>query len=105
MRRILSTAVAFAAMVLVGATASLAGEVKGPPYKGQPVPGGLTSNIPATADGKAKSLCAFSGLNDFDASEGQTVKQTQTPADGAPGDPGHGIEVAPGVFVSCRGNG
>ncbi|HEU5373746.1 MAG TPA: hypothetical protein VFU51_15260, partial [Gaiellaceae bacterium] len=50
----------------------------------------LSSSIPATADGKAKSLCAFSGLNDFDADEGQTTKQTQTPADGAPGDPGLG---------------
>ena len=89
----------------LGAGAAFAGEVKGPPYKGEPVSGGLTSNIPATADHKAKSLCAFSGLNDFDADEGQTTKQTQTPADGAPGAPGHGTEVAPGIFISCRGNG
>jgi hypothetical protein len=101
----MATLLCVATVGALGAGAAFAGEVKGPPYKGDPVPGGLPSNIPATADGKANSLCAFSGLNDYDSLEGQTSKQTQTPADGAPGAPGHGFEVAPGVFISCRGNG
>ena len=105
LRSRLATLLCVATISALGAGAAFAGEVKGPPYKGDPISGGLSSNIPATADGKAKSLCAFSGLNDFDADEGQTTKQTQTPADGAPGDPGLGFEVAPGVFISCRGNG
>ncbi|MDX6413039.1 MAG: hypothetical protein QOH23_449 [Gaiellaceae bacterium] len=41
----------------------------------------------------------------MDPATGQTSKITQTPADGPPGAPGHGFEVAPGVIVSCKGGG
>ena len=105
-KRLLAVVFCAAAIVGVGATGALAGEIKGPPYKGEPVAGGIgneSNSTGAVTNGHA-SLCAFSGLNDYDSEEGQNVKQTQTPADGPPGAPGHGIEVAPGVIVSCRGN-
>ena len=101
--RLLAAVFCAAAIVGVGATGALAGEIKGPPYKGAPVPGGVGDPTSAVTKGHA-SFCAFSGLNDFDSEEGQTTKQTQTPADGPHGAPGHGLEVAPGVIVSCRGN-
>jgi hypothetical protein len=104
-KRLLAVVFCAAAIVGVGATGALAGEIKGPPYQGAPVPGGIaneTNTVPGPAN--AHSLCAFSGLNDFDSEEGQNIKQTQTPADGPRGAPGHGFEVAPGVIVSCRGN-
>jgi hypothetical protein len=89
----------------VGASAALAGEIKGPPYQGPPVSGGIANESNTTPAGtKAHSLCAFSGLNDYDTDLGQTSKQTQTPADNAPGAPGQGFEIAPGVVISCRGN-
>jgi len=90
----------------IGASSAVAGEIKGPPYQGPPVAGGIgdASNSTAAVTNGHASICAFSGLNDFDSLEGQTTKQTQTPADGPHGAPGHGLEVAPGVFVSCRGN-
>ena len=92
-------------MVGVFATAALAGEVKGPPYTGDPVSGGITNDTNATAGPlHAHSLCAFSGLNDFDSDLGQTSKPTQTPADNAPGSPGLGFELFAGVVISCRGN-
>ena len=107
MKRLFVVATFVAALTGAGATGALAGEVKGPPYQGDPVPGGIATpdnSTPATLGGRAQSLCAYSGLNDFDSNIGQTSKQTQTPADGPPGAPGHGIEIAPGVFVSCKGN-
>ena len=90
----------------IGASSAVAGEIKGPPYQGPPVAGGIgdASNSTAAVTNGHASICAFSGLNDFDSLEGQTTKQTQTPADGPHGAPGLGLEVAPGVFVSCRGN-
>jgi hypothetical protein len=103
---------AFAAAVLgVGAASAFAGEVKGPPYQGPPVPGGIanaSNSTPATTDGNA-SLCAFSGLNDYDANLGQTDRQTQTPKDAAPGSAAHGWTIdIPGVgevTISCNKNG
>lgn len=101
-------AVVLSAVVVLGLSAgsAFAGEIKGPPYQGDPVPGGIgneSNSTPATT--VAHSLCAFSGLNDYDSLIGQTSKPTQTPADGPAGAPGQGLQVAPGVFVSCRGNG
>jgi hypothetical protein len=96
-----------AAVVGVGASAALAGENKGPPYKGAPVPGGIgdsTNSTGAVSKGHA-SLCAFSGLNDFDSTLGQNDRQTQTPKDAAPGSAAHGWEVVPGVIVWCNKNG
>jgi hypothetical protein len=101
-------AVALCAVVVAGlsAGAALGGEIKGPPYQGDPVSGGIGNATNSTAaPAHANSLCAFSGLNDFDADLGQTSKPTQTPADNAPGSPGHGFELFPGVIISCRGNG
>jgi hypothetical protein len=104
--RLFAVTAAVAALSVVGATGALAGEIKGPPYQGPPVAGGIgdASNSTAAVTNGHASICAFSGLNDFDSLEGQTTKQTQTPADGPHGAPGLGLEVAPGVFVSCRGN-
>jgi hypothetical protein len=105
MRNKIAAALCAAVVAGVGASAALAGELKGPPYEGAPVPGGVadeTNTTPATLN--AHSLCAFSGLNDFDSDLGQTTKRTQSPADNAPGAPGLGFELFPGVFISCRGN-
>jgi hypothetical protein len=92
----------------LAASSAFAGEVKGPPYKGDPIPGGLTNSTAAVTNGHA-SICAFSGLNDFDSDLGQNDRQTQTPKDAAPGSAAHGwtIEVAPDTFitVSCNKNG
>lgn len=105
--RLFALAVAAAAMLTVGATGALAGEIKGPPYKGPPVAGGIgdASNSTAAVTNGHASLCAFSGLNDFDSELGQNTRQTQTPKDAAPGSAAHGWEVLPGVIVSCNPNG
>ena len=109
--RLFAVTAAAAALSVVGATGALAGEIKGPPYKGPPVAGGIgdASNSTAAVTNGHASICAFSGLNDFDSELGQTDRQTQTPKDAAPGSAAHGwtIEVAPGVFitVSCNKNG
>ena len=82
----------------IGASAALAGEVKGAPYAGAPVAGGIANETNSTgAAAHASSLCAFSGLNDYDSNLGQNSKPTQTPADAPPGEPGLGVEV------NCRG--
>jgi len=68
--------VAASVVVLVGpgASAALAGEVKGPPNR--------TDNVNLTgALAHANSACAASGLNDFDSEDGQTESQVQTAAD------------------------
>jgi len=90
MRRLL---IAAASAAVLAAGGAFAGEVKGPP--------GTPNNTNETAaPSHAKSLCAFSGLNDLDEAEGQTVSQVQTAADswkfyGLPkGTPG----------TACRGN-
>jgi hypothetical protein len=84
------------ATLVIGLTASaaLAGEVKGPPTGGAP-----NTNYNEAATSHANSACVFSGLNDYQ--QGQTDKQTQTPADGPPGAAGHGAgEEFP---IGCRG--
>ena len=91
MRKMFATAVAVSATVLVSATASLAGEVKGPPGSGD------IKDVNPNA-----SLCAYSGLNDY--IQGQTDRQTQTPKDAEPGSAAHGWEVVPGVWISCNKN-
>ena len=67
----------------VGASSAVAGEITGPPYKGPPVAGGIgdASNSTAAVTKGHASICAFSGLNDFDSELGQTDRQTQTPKD------------------------
>ena len=72
MRRLLIVATVVA--VLLGAVGAFAGEVKGPP--------GTANNTNETAaPSHANSICAFSGLNDLDETEGQTLSQVQTAAD------------------------
>ena len=60
--------------VLRGRRPRLAGEVKGPP-------GTLNKHQRDGRPDHANSICAASGLNDLDTSEGQTVNQVQTAAD------------------------
>ncbi|MEO5577336.1 MAG: hypothetical protein ABIR67_14410 [Gaiellaceae bacterium] len=103
-KRLLAVTLCAAAVLGVSVSAALAGEVKGPPYQGAPVAGGIVTPANATGATHARSLCAFSGLNDYDSLIGQNSKQVQTPADGPPGAPGLGLEIFPGVVVSCRGN-
>jgi hypothetical protein len=74
---------------------ALAGEVKGPPTGGDP-----NDNENTAALTHANSICVFSGLNDYQ--QGQTDKQTQTPADGPPGAPGLGF-YEEGFLIDCRG--
>ena len=92
MKRLPAIAVA---LVLSGAGAAIAGEVKGPPRQ-------INNTNQTGALDHAKSACAASGLNDYDPAEGQNDSQVQTAADswnyyGLP----HG---APGTFSLCRGN-
>jgi len=94
MRRLLVVAASVATLVAGGAGGVFAGEVKGPP-------GTLNNTNETGAPAHANSACAFSGLNDLDATEGQTVSQVQTAADswkfyGLP-------KGAPGTFGLCRG--
>lgn len=83
-----------ASLFVVGAGGAFAGEVKGPPR--------VENNTNATAaPANANSACAYSGLNDFDAHEGQNVTLVQTPADawkfyGLP-------KGSPGTLGLCKG--
>jgi hypothetical protein len=93
MKRLLVVVASVAALVS-GPGMAVAGEVKGPP--------GTVSNTNETgAPAHANSACAFSGLNDLDAMEGQGVSQVQTAADswkfyGLP-------KGAPGKLGLCKG--
>jgi|SRR6187549_1804851 hypothetical protein len=73
MRRLLVAATAAVALAAGGA---FAGEVKGPP-------GTINNTNETGALDHANSICAASGLNDFDTSDpiGQMVSQVQTAAD------------------------
>jgi hypothetical protein len=94
MRKRFAAVICAAIVAVVSVSPAFAGEVKGPP--------GTPNNTNETAaPDHANSACAFSGLNDLDASEGQTASQVQTAADswkyyGLP----HG---APGTLGLCRG--
>src|SRR3954463_470453 len=96
MKRLVVVAASVAMVVGPGASAALAGEVKGPPNQ-------LNNTNETGALDHANSACAASGLNDFDQSDpvGQLASQVQTAADswryyGLP----HG---APGTFGLCGG--
>ena len=96
MRRLVVVAASVAMLVGPGASAALAGEVKGPPNQ-------LNNTNETGALAHANSACAASGLNDFDLADpmGQTVSQVQTAADswkyyGLP-------KGAPGKLGLCRG--
>ena len=96
MTRLVVIAASVAMLVGPGASAALAGEVKGPPNQ-------LNNTNETGALAHANSACAASGLNDFDSADpmGQTVSQVQTAADswkyyGLP-------KGAPGKLGLCRG--
>jgi hypothetical protein len=93
MRRLLIVATSVVALAAGGA---FAGEVKGPP-------GTLNNTNETGALDHANSICAASGLNDYDLSdtEGQIASQVQTAADswkyyGLP-------KGSPGTLGLCRG--
>ena len=73
-RSLVGAGICAALMFVGGAGTALAGEVKGPPNTPN------NTNETGALD-HANSICAASGLNDFDSSEGQTVSQVQTAAD------------------------
>ena len=94
MKRVLVAAVSVVLLVGAGASAALAGEVKGPPNQQN------NTNETGALD-HANSACAASGLNDFDSAEGQNESQVQTAADswkyyGLP-------KGAPGKLGLCKG--
>jgi hypothetical protein len=72
-------AAAVCTLALVGASAgpAFAGEVKGPP--GTPEVFGSGSEEDTAAPTHAKSICAFSGLNDFRKGFGEIETITQSP--------------------------
>ena len=86
------------AVAMIFAGGANAGEVKGPPGD----PDNPEHNTNATAAPEhANSACAYSGLNDFDAEEGQNASQVQTAADswkfyGLP-------KGSPGKLGLCKG--
>lgn len=76
-RGVLATAICAAAVAGYGASAAFAGEVKGPP--GTPGVIGSGSEEDTAAPEHANSICAFSGLNDFRAENGQIEVIVQSP--------------------------
>jgi hypothetical protein len=96
MKRLFAVAASVAVLVCGGASTALAGEVTGPPNQ-------LNNTNETGALDHANSICAASGLNDFDLSDpmGQTVSQVQTAADswkyyGLP-------KGSPGTLGLCKG--
>ena len=89
----------------VAAGAALAGEVKGPPYQGPPVSGGIVDETNSTPAGlNAHSLCAFSGLNDYDLGP-RPDEQADADAGGQrPWSTWSRVRDRAGVVISCRGN-
>ena len=75
-RRLCSVVCAALLVLALGASAVLAGDVKGPPNQ-------VNNTNETGALDHANSACAASGLNDFDLSDpfGQRVSQVQTAAD------------------------
>ena len=83
-----------ASVIVIGAGAAFAGEVKGPP-------GTINNTNFNGVAAHANSACAYSGLNDFNEQEGQNINQVQTAADswkiiGLP-------KGSPGTLGLCRG--
>ena len=76
-RSILATAACTVAVVGAGTGAAFAGEVKGPPGRVGVIGSGSEEDTGAPAH--ANSICAFSGLNDFRAENGQIIFHVQSP--------------------------
>jgi hypothetical protein len=77
MKSLIAAVACGVAVVGANAGAALAGEVKGPP--GTPGVIGSGSETGTGAPSHANSICAFSGLNDFRAENGQIEVITQSP--------------------------
>ena len=73
----LATVVCAIVVVGAGAGSAFAGEVTGPP--GTPGVIGSGSEQETEAPSHANSICAFSGLNDFRAENGQIEVHVQSP--------------------------
>jgi hypothetical protein len=89
MRNKFAAAMCVAVVSGLGASAAFAGEVTGQPgTPGVPFSG---SGVRTGAPAHANSICAYSGLNDMNPSQGPINSIVQTPhTQGSPGDPGHG---------------
>ena len=73
-KRLMVVVMSAGVLAAAGASAALAGEVKGPP--------GTPYNFNDTAaPAHANSACAYSGLNDLNPNFGQTASIVQTAAD------------------------
>ena len=88
-RRLAFAASVVLAVAAMAAGTAFAGEVNG---KGEPT----------AAPANANSICAFSGQNDKTPGEGPVDTRVQTPAEGPPGAPGHGIPNSP-FENGCKG--
>jgi hypothetical protein len=101
-KSLLAVAVSAAALAGLSAGPAFAGEVKGPPGTG-PIVGGNT-NFTAVVDHDT-SICAFSGLNDYDPAEGHVRFHVQSYGIdvAGKGDPANPHEFNPGDV--CRRGG
>jgi hypothetical protein len=91
MRRTLATALCAAVVTGLGAGTALAGEVIGPPGTSG---GGVQTDTAAPAH--ANSLCAYSGLNDYN--QGQVLTITQNWGQ----DTRLGIVEGPSPSIGCN---
>ena len=71
--RIVVLGVLMVMVLVLSASAALAGEVKGPPG-----PGGAEGGATPVASYQARSICSFSGLNDEITYDGEFPEPTQT---------------------------
>jgi hypothetical protein len=101
-KSLLGIAVCTAALMGVGASAALAGEVKGPPNTQN------NTDFTPVHSGVAASVCSFNGLNDFTQGQedfqvqnfgvgvaGLTPSELQNPHEFNPGSPDGGCRGAP----------
>jgi hypothetical protein len=101
-KSVLGVAVCSAALMGAGASAALAGEVKGPPGTHN------NTNFTPVKSGVAASICSFNGLNDFTDNQGQQDFQVQNFGVGVAGltptEPQNPHEFNPGSpDGGCRG--
>lgn len=93
-RSVAAIGICAAAVVGGSANVAVAGEVKGPPRT-------INNTNTTGALDHANSICAASGLNDFDSSAGQNVSIVQTAADSWKY---YGMPKG-SVGIACRGGG
>jgi hypothetical protein len=103
-RQLIAAGIGVLVFAGLGAGAAIAGEVKGPPGSPtQAVPGGNPNKTGVTAH--ANSICATSGLNDYDTEESQNDFHVQSfgidVSGHAPSEPVDPHVVNPSDF--CRG--